>query len=112
MLFLAFYSVLKRMEPIYLTSQSSLRLNRFLWMPRTQGFLRQMNAVGTQGGISLYKDRKTHKSRSEEKVVFFISASLFPPRKQEADKQGGTRGINHPTQKRTQGVSTVKGWEK
>ena len=58
------------------------------------------------------KRQENTKSRTKEKVVFFSSASLFPPRKQEADKQGGTRGINHPTQKRTQGVSTVKGWEK
>ena len=36
------------------------------------------------------KDRKTWKSRSEEKVVGFSSASLFPARKQEAVIRGGT----------------------
>ena len=36
------------------------------------------------------KDRKTQKSRSEEKVVGFSSASLFPARKREAVAQGGS----------------------
>ena len=36
------------------------------------------------------KDRKTQKSRIEEKVDGFTSASLFPTRKQEAVTQGGT----------------------
>ena len=36
------------------------------------------------------KDRKTQKSMSEEKVVGFSSASLFPTRKWEAVTQGGT----------------------
>ena len=34
---------------------------------------------------------KSQKSRSEEKVVSFSSASLFPARKWEAVTQGGTR---------------------
>ena len=44
---------------------------------------------------------------SEEKVVG--SASLFPARKQEAVPQGGTRGIDHPTRKITQGAGIIKG---
>ena len=40
----------------------------------------------------------------------FSSASLFPARKWEADTQGGTRRIYHPTRKRTQGADIVKGW--
>ena len=35
-------------------------------------------------------EMKTRKSRREEKVVGFSSASLFPARKQEAITQGGT----------------------
>ena len=47
------------------------------------------------GAISLgvqekRKDRKTRRSRSEEKVVGFSSASLFPARKLEPVTQGGT----------------------
>ena len=42
------------------------------------------------GGQEKRKDRKTRKSRSEEKMVGFISASLFPTRKWEAVTQGGT----------------------
>ena len=45
------------------------------------------------------------------KVVGSSSASLFTARKKEAVTQGGTRGIDHPTRKRTQGVGIVKGWE-
>ena len=47
------------------------------------------------------KDRKTRKRRSEEKVVSFTSASVLPPRKWEAVTQGGTRGLDHPTRRRT-----------
>ena len=36
------------------------------------------------------KEWKSRKSRSEEKVVGFSSASLFPARKREAVAQGGT----------------------
>ena len=57
------------------------------------------------------KDRKTQKSTSEEKVVGFSSASLFLTRKWEVVTQGGTRGIDHPTWRRTQGVGIIKGWE-
>ena len=42
-------------------------------------------------------DRKTRKSRSEEKGVRFRLASLFPARKREAVTEGGTRVICHPT---------------
>ena len=48
----------------------------------------------------------------------FGSSSLFPARKREAVTQGETRGINHLTQRRTQGAIIVKGtislgvWEK
>ena len=51
------------------------------------------------------------KSRNEEKVVGFSSAFLFPGRKQEAVTQGGTRGIDHPIRRRTQGDGIVKGRE-
>ena len=57
------------------------------------------------------KDRKTRKSRSEEKVVSFSSASLFPAKKWEAVTQGGTREIDHLMRRRTQGASIVKGLE-
>ena len=53
---------------------------------------------------------KSQKSWSEEKVVNFRSAFLFPERKQEAVTQGGTRGIDHLTL-RTQGASIIKGRE-
>ena len=36
------------------------------------------------------KDRKTRKSRSEEKVLGFSSASVFPARKRDAVTEGGT----------------------
>ena len=36
------------------------------------------------------KDGKSRKSRKEEKVMGFSSASLFPARKREAVTQGGT----------------------
>ena len=51
------------------------------------------------------------KSRSEEKVVSFRSASLFPARKRETVNQGGTRKVDHPTRRRTQGAGIAKGWE-
>ena len=41
------------------------------------------------GGKEKWKDRKTQKSRSEEKVVDFCSASTFPTKKWEAVTQGG-----------------------
>ena len=41
----------------------------------------------------------------------FSSASLFPERKREAVTQGGTRGIDHPTRRKTQGAGIYKGWE-
>ena len=51
------------------------------------------------------------KSNSEEKVVGFSSASLFPARKREASTKGETRGIDHRKRRRTQGANIVKGWE-
>ena len=42
------------------------------------------------GGEEKRKGRKTRKSKSEEKMVGFSSASLFPARKREAVTQGGT----------------------
>ena len=57
------------------------------------------------------KDRKTQKSRIEEKVVGCSSASLFPVKKWEVVTQGGNRGINHLMWRRTQGASILKGWE-
>ena len=52
-----------------------------------------------------------HGKVGEEKVVGFSSASLFPARKLETVTQGGTKGIDHLTRRRTQGVGIVKGWE-
>ena len=57
------------------------------------------------------KGRKTRKSRIEKKVVGISLASLFPARKREAITQGGTRGIDHPTRRRTQVAGIVRGWE-
>ena len=42
------------------------------------------------GGEEKRKDRKVSKSRSEDKVVGFSSASLFPVRKWEAVTRGET----------------------
>ena len=68
-----------------------------------------------KGIISMW-DQKTRKeentkSRSEEKVAGFKTASLFPARKREAVTEGGTGGTDHPTWRKTQGASIVKGWE-
>ena len=45
------------------------------------------------------------------KVVGFSSAALFPAKKWEAVTQGRNRGIDHPTQRRTQGADIIKRWE-
>ena len=37
------------------------------------------------------------------------SSSLFPAKKREAVTKGRTR-IDHPTRRKTQGASIVKGW--
>ena len=42
------------------------------------------------------KDRKTQKSKSEEKVVGFSSASLFPAKNREAVTPGGTGDDRSP----------------
>ena len=55
------------------------------------------------------KDRRTQKFA--EKVVSFSSASLLITRKREAVTQGGTRGIDWVTWRKTQGAGIVKGWE-
>ena len=55
--------------------------------------------------------RKTQKSKREEKVVGFTSASIFLVRKREAVTHGGTRRADHLTRRRTQETSIVKGWE-
>ena len=44
-------------------------------------------------------------------MVGFSSASLFPARRWEAVTQGGTRGIDHPIRRKTQGVGIMKGLE-
>ena len=46
----------------------------------------------SHGGQEKWKDRKTRKCRSEEKVVGFSTASIFPARKREAVTQGGIIG--------------------
>ena len=56
------------------------------------------------------KDRKTQKSKSEEKVVGFNSDSPFPTRKREAVIKVGIR-IDDMTRRKTQGAGTVKDWE-
>ena len=50
---------------------------------------------------------------SEEKVVGFSSASIFPAKKREAFTQGGTMkpGDRPPDAEETQGAGIVKGWE-
>ena len=42
------------------------------------------------------RDKKSRKSRSEEKVVSFSSASIFPSRKWEANFRGGPTGDRPP----------------
>ena len=45
----------------------------------------------------------------KRKCKVFCSASLIPVRKREAVNQGGTRGIDHPTGRKTQRAGIVKG---
>ena len=61
-------------------------------------------------GIRRRRKRKALKSRSEEKVLGFSSASLFPISiwKWEAVTQGGTRGIDYLMWKKTWGASIIK----
>ena len=75
------------------------------------GFVSVYKAGSTQGVQEKRKDRKSRKSRSEEKVVSFSSASLFPARNREAVTQGGSRRIDNPTWRGTQGADIVKVWE-
>ena len=60
-----------------------------------------LKGIISLGGLEKRKDRKKLKSRSEEKVVGFSSASLFSTRKREVVTLGGTRGINHLIQRIT-----------
>ena len=91
-------------------------------MPKTARFLlllllrsrsrpsRQHSKVPYHWGVRR-KDWKTRKSKNEEKVAGFISASLFSGRKREVVTQAGTMGIDHLTRRRTKGASFVKVWE-
>ena len=63
------------------------------------------------GGQEKRTDKKTLKSRSEEKVASFSSASLFPATKWEAVTQDGNRELDHLTQRKAQRAGIVKGWE-
>ena len=58
-----------------------------------------INLIALKCTISLgsqkRKDRKTRKSRREEKVMSFNSASLFPEKKREPVTQGGTRVLDN-----------------
>ena len=56
------------------------------------------------------KDRKTRKSRSEEKVVGFSSAFLFPARKQESHPEWN-QGDKPPDAEENPGSGIVKSWE-
>ena len=44
-------------------------------------------------------------------MVGFSSASLFLGRKLESVTHGGTKGIDHPMRRRTQGAGIVNGWK-
>ena len=44
-------------------------------------------------------------------MVGFSLDSLFAARKREAFTQGGTRGIDHATWRRTHETGIAKGWE-
>ena len=46
-----------------------------------------------------------------ERVVGFRLAFLFPARKREELIQAGTKGINQPTWKKTQGADIIRDWE-
>ena len=74
------------------------------------------------GGQEKRKDSKLRKKKSEEKVVGFSSASLFPTRKREAvphNEAGSshpgwnyeTKGINYLMRRKTQEAGIVKYWE-
>ena len=53
-----------------------------------------MSNLSRQLSKALYR-WEVSRSRSEEKVVGFSSAFLFPVSTREAVTQGGTRGIDH-----------------
>ena len=56
-------------------------------------------------------EEERQKSRSEEKVVGFSAASLFPRRKLETVTIVETDGeLNHLMRRIMQGASIVKGW--
>ena len=79
----------------------------FLFLSNTS---RQHSKVLYRRGVS-----KRGKTRKHEKVgvkrKWWVLVSLFPTKKREAVTQGGTRGIEHPMRRRTQGAGIVKGWE-
>ena len=56
--------------------------------------------------MMVVEEEEIRKSRREEKVVGFSSASLFPTRRQEVE----TTGIDPLIWRITQGAS-IKGWE-
>ena len=57
------------------------------------------------------KDRKTMKSRSEEKVVGFSSTSLFPAWKWEAVTRVELTGDRPPMTRITHRTSIIIGWD-
>ena len=72
-----------------------VEVKRIWWVLVHPPYSPQREQKAVKGTISLgcqekRKDRKSEKSWSEEKVVGFSSASLFPARKQETVTQGGT----------------------
>ena len=57
------------------------------------------------------KDRRTWKSRREEKV-FGLAQPSYSHKEMVGSHQGGNlRAIGHPTRLITQGAGIVKGWE-
>ena len=67
--------------------------------------------VTPAGSTQRYYIRRRGKTGKHGKVEGFSSEYVFPIRKWEAVIQGGTRGIDHPTRRKTQGAGFVKGWE-
>ena len=88
-----------------------LLLNTLLLLLRNNFSREHPKVLYQYGGQEKSKNKKTRKSKSEEKVVGRISASLSPARKREAVTQCGARGIHHPARRITHGAGIVKGWE-
>ena len=55
------------------------------------------------------KNMETWKKKSEEKVVDFSSASLFPIRKRVVVTHDRNRRIDNPTRRKPQGAGIFKG---